>query len=92
MQTPKEIRMTLAQKFKAVRLDQNMRQVDLAKKSGVTLASLCRFERDGEISLKNLVNLVIALNRAQDFDLLFQLEEEMDLFKKEPTPRKRARL
>ena len=49
-----------------------------------------RFESKGEISLKSLVRLAISLNRAQDFDLLFQIEEEIDLFKPESKPRQRA--
>ena len=41
-----------------------MRQTDLAERSGVTLASVRRFEKEGEVSLKNLVLIAIALNRA----------------------------
>lgn len=67
-----------------------MSQEQLAERSGVSLGSLRRFESKGEISLKSPVRLAISLNRAQDFDLLFQIEEEIDLFKPESKPRQRA--
>ena len=88
---PKEIRKGIAGRFQRVRLNQNMTQVQLAERSGVSLGSLRRFESEGEISLKNLVRLSIALNRVQDFDELFQINEQIDLFKPEKKQRLRAR-
>ena len=89
--SPQQIRESIAERFQRVRLNQNMTQVQLAERSGVSLGSLRRFESEGEISLKNLVRLAIALNRAQDFDELFQINEQIDLFKPEKKPRLRAR-
>ena len=66
-------------------------QSDLAERSGVTLASIRRFEKEGEISLKNLMLIAIALNRAQDVEQVFRLNEDIDLFKPEPRKRQRAR-
>lgn len=88
--SPLDIRVSIADRFKRIRLDQNVSQEQLAERSGVSLGSLRRFESKGEISLKSLVHLAISLNRAQDFDLLFQIEEEIDLFKPESKPRQRA--
>lgn len=88
--SPLDIRVSIADRFKRIRLDQNVSQEQLAERSGVSLGSLRRFESKGEISLKSLVRLAISLNRAQDFDLLFQIEEEIDLFKPESKPRQRA--
>lgn len=88
--SPLDIRVSIADRFKRIRLDQNVSQEQLAERSGVSLGSLRRFESKGEISLKSLVRLTISLNRAQDFDLLFQIEEEIDLFKPESKPRQRA--
>lgn len=68
-----------------------MRQTDLAERAGVTLASLRRFERGGEISFKHLMLVAIALNRAQDFDSAFALNTNIDLFRPEPKQRQRAR-
>lgn len=61
-----------------------MRQTDLAERAGVTLASLRRFERGGEISFKHLMLIAIALNRAQDFGSAFALNTNIDLFRPEP--------
>lgn len=90
LRPPKDIRLEMAERFKRVRLDRNLTQEQLSERSGVSLGSLRRFEAEGEISLKNLVNLSIALNCAQDFDELFQLEEKLDLFKPKPKRRQRA--
>ena len=87
--SPLDIRVSIADRFKRIRLNQNMSQ-ELAERSGVSLGSVRRFESKGEISLKSLVRLAISLNRAQDFDSLFQIEEEIDLFKPESKPRQRA--
>ena len=76
--SPLDIRVSIADRFKRIRLDQNVSQEQLAERSGVSLGSLRRFESKGEISLKSLVRLAISLNRAQDFDLLFQIEEEIE--------------
>ena len=87
---PKDIRLDIAERFKRVRLDRNMSQAQLAERSGVSLGSLRRFESEGEISLKSLVLLAIALNRAQDFEKLFYTELKIDLFKPQPKQRHRA--
>ena len=47
--------------------------------------------KEGEISLKNLMLIAIALNRAQDMEQLFRLDRNIDLFRPEPKPRQRAR-
>ncbi len=91
LRSPLELRLELAERARALRIARNLRQADLAERSGVTLASLRRFERDGEISLKNLMLIAIALNRAQDFDAVFAQNTETDLFRPEPKQRQRAR-
>ena len=91
LKSPKELRLQLAERARELRLTRNMRQTDLAERSGVTLASVRRFEKEGEISLKNLMLIAIALNRAQDMEQLFRLDRNIDLFRPEPKPRQRAR-
>ena len=90
LKPPKDIRMEIAERFREVRLDQNITQEALAKRTGVSLGSLRRFESEGEISLKNLVKLAIGLNRAQDFDDVFKLGSRIDLFDLPAKTRKRA--
>ena len=56
LKPPMDIRMEIAERFREVRLNQNITQEALAKRTGVSLGSLRRFESEGEISLKNLLN------------------------------------
>lgn len=67
LHTPEEVARELAQKTRRLRLFRNWKQVTLAERSGVTLASLRRFERTGQVSLKNLLCLCFALGRLDDF-------------------------
>ena len=60
LKSPKELRLQLAERARELRLTRNMRQTDLAERSGVTLASVRRFEKEGEVSLKNFAALVAA--------------------------------
>ena len=83
--------MDIAGRFKDVRLSRNISQEALSEQSGVTLATLRRFEQTGEISLKHLVNLASALNRAGDFSELFRQMPPTDLFSEEVPKRLRAR-
>lgn len=61
----------LAQRVRQNRLELNLTQKALAAKSGITFASLRRFENTGEISLKSLVLLAIALDATEAFGDLF---------------------
>lgn len=73
LSTPEEIAQKLAVKIRTLRLAQNWKQTTLAKRSGVTLASLRRFEHTGKVSLQNLLKLSFALRRLDDFESLLQL-------------------
>ena len=46
-------------------------QVELAQRSGVSLGSVKRFEKTGEISLTSLLKIAIALESEEDFSNLF---------------------
>jgi len=72
LQTPEQVSMALAARAKELRLAKGWRQVTLAKRSGVSLASLRRFEESGRVSLRNLLKLAFALNRLDDFDALLR--------------------
>jgi len=86
---------TIAQRVKAIRLEHNWTQAEVAKRSGVTLGSLRRFEQTGEISLGNLYRISAALLRLNDWNHLFQPKpirtiEEIERLNNS-RPRKRAR-
>ncbi|MEG0217975.1 MAG: helix-turn-helix transcriptional regulator [Raoultibacter sp.] len=69
--TPPEIAGELAQNVRARRKEAHLSQLALAKKSGVSLGSLKRFESTGEISLFSLLKIAIALDCEDDFTQLF---------------------
>jgi len=83
-----------AERVKSRRLEKNLTQEGLALRSGVSLGSLKRFERTGEISLKSLIYLALALNCLEDFDHLFEKDLQItSLFHhKEKKPRKRGNI
>jgi transcriptional regulator with XRE-family HTH domain len=94
--TPEQISQTLAARIKELRLARGWKQATLAQRSGVSLASLRRFEESGRVSLQHLLALAFALNRLDDFDALFQAPRassiaELEAAEKRPT-RKRGRI
>jgi HTH-type transcriptional regulator/antitoxin HipB len=94
--TPEQVSQTLAARIRALRLARGWKQSTLAKRSGVSLASLRRFEESGKVSLQSLLKLAFALNRLDDFDGLLQPPPassiaELEAAEKRP-PRKRGRL
>ena len=68
LQTPDEVAQSLARRVKELRLMAGWKQATLAARSGVTLASLKRFEYTGKVSLENLLRLCHALGRLDEFD------------------------
>lgn len=96
LETPEQVSRTLADRVRALRLARGWKQVTLARRSGVSLASLRRFEESGRVSLQNLLDLAFALNQLDDFDALFQGPRasslaELEVGEKRPT-RKRGRI
>ncbi len=69
--TPDSILTSVAVKVKERRLERNWTQKLLASKAGMPLATYRRFEREGEISLRSLIMISMALEAEDDFDLLF---------------------
>jgi transcriptional regulator with XRE-family HTH domain len=97
LKTPEQVSQTLAARVKALRLAKGWKQITLAQRSGVSLASLRRFEESGRVSLESLLDLAFALNRLDDFDAL--LEEprasslaELEAAEKRPARRRRGRI
>lgn len=96
LETPERVSQTLAARVKALRLARGWKQATLAQRSGVSLASLRRFEESGRVSLQSLLDLAFALNRLDDFDALLQAPPassiaELEAREKQPT-RRRGRI
>ena len=64
------VRDRIAERFKARRLAMNLPQQELARRSGVPLSTLKRFEREGLISLDTLLRLATVLDCLEDFERL----------------------
>lgn len=69
--TPHEIDTMIAQRIRDIRKRQKLSQERLSEKSGVSLGSVKRFERSGEISLISLTKIAIALNCEDELINLF---------------------
>ncbi len=70
LSTPERVATVLAGRTRELRLARGWKQTTLAERSGVSLASLRRFETSARVSLQNLLKLVFALGRLPDFDAL----------------------
>ncbi len=73
--TPSEMMETLKTKFKQRRKALGYTQPELASRSGVSLGSLKRFERFGQISLESLLKLALVLECLGEFGALCEVEE-----------------
>ena len=62
----------MVQKIQKRRKKLKISQADLAKRSGVSLGSIKRFETKYQISLSSLIKIAIALDVEDDFDDLFK--------------------
>ena len=62
----------LVERFKKRRKELGISQKDLSVRSGVSYASIRRFEEAGEISLTSLIKLANAIDCLNDFDALFK--------------------
>lgn len=70
-----DILLNIKEQARTLRLSQNLSQEGLAKRSGVSLASLKRFEASGKISLESLLKLAQVLGALEDFKSLFKAKE-----------------
>ena len=91
--SPNEASHGLAERARARRLDANLSQEGLAQRAGISLGSLKRFERTGEISLDRLLRIAFALGASDGFDGLFAPRDprSLDEIIAEPPARQRGR-
>lgn len=71
LSTPTELAQAIAERARAKRLRMNLSQAGLAARAGVSLGSLKRFERTGEIAFVSLLRLAYALDSVSELDRLF---------------------
>jgi transcriptional regulator with XRE-family HTH domain len=65
------IQKNLAERIRARRREGKISQAELSGRSGVSFASIRRFETTGEVSLASMVRIAAALGYEEDFDNLF---------------------
>lgn len=77
--SPNEVALQIASRVKTRRLELNLTQEGLATRAGVKFATYRRFEQTGEISLRGLLQIGLALNAMSDFDVLFAQKQYQTL-------------
>lgn len=69
--TPDAIQKGITARVKERRLESAMTQKDLAARADIPLPTYRRFERTGDISLRSLIMIGIALGMSEEFGSLF---------------------
>ena len=72
---PHEIAKDVAAREKKRRKQRKFTQKQLSEKSGVSLASVKRFEQTGEISFVSLLKIAGVLDETEEFENLFSRKE-----------------
>ena len=74
---PADWMLEMAKRHKILRKQAGFTQSELARRSGVSLGSLKRFETSGQISIQSLFLLIDVLGRLDDFDTVLKPIENM---------------
>lgn len=87
----------LRARYKDLRLSFDFTQAGLAKRSGVSLGSIKRFERSGQISLDSLLKLSLILECLDDFNHVANPKKDTihsidQLLEKKDTSKKRGNI
>ena len=70
-ETPEEITMSVAEKMKQLRKRQGMTQKRLSELTGVSYASIKRFEETGNINFVSLTKIAVELDAVDGIKALF---------------------
>ena len=70
--SPEQLNMDIAKRMRARRKEQKLSQVQLSRRSDVSLGTLKRFEQTGNISLSALIKISFALGCENDLMLCLQ--------------------
>lgn len=91
-QTPDTVIKTVAAQAKKQRLSASLTRRTLAEKSGVSEASIKRFETTGQISFHSLLKLAYSLNCMNVFEQLFAEKAPQTIADLQTKPRQRGSL
>ena len=98
LRSPNEVLEGVRDRFKRRRLSLNLTQAGLARRSGVTLGSLKRFETTGLIAFDSLLRLALVLDCLGEFDGVATVDAQslsgrpLDEILAETRPRKKGRM
>ena len=73
--TPADVMLQTAQRAKALRLEQNITQQELAGKAGIAVGTVKRFEKTGEVQFNHLLRIALVLGSLDDFKTLFAADD-----------------
>ena len=72
---PADVMLQTAQRAKALRLEQNITQQELAGKAGIAVGTVKRFEKTGEVQFNHLLRIALVLGRLDDFSNIFAADD-----------------
>ncbi|MDP2305476.1 MAG: helix-turn-helix transcriptional regulator [Pseudomonadota bacterium] len=70
--TPADVERELASRLGDARRGRGWTQAELARRSGLSLATVARLERSGQGQISSLTRLCAALGRLDDFDAILK--------------------
>lgn len=82
LKQPVDVMRELANRTAELRKQKGYAQAELARRSGVSLGSLRRFEQTGQISLEHLLMITQLLDRLTDFDEVLKPIEDLEEIEK----------
>ena len=72
---PSDVMQRTAQRAKALRLEQNITQQELADRVGIAVGTVKRFEKTGEVQFNHLLRIALVLGRLDDFSSIFAVDD-----------------
>jgi len=89
----RDVLRSVAERARALRLRRAMRQDELARRAGIGIATVVRFEKSGRASLENVLRIATALDAEAAFDGLFEMPPyaSIDEALTEPSPQRPQR-
>ena len=93
MISPNDVMLQMANRLRKLRIEQNITQLELARRVGVAVGTVKRFEHTGEVQFRTLLDIAFVLGRLDDFQMIFaSIDKPKSLFSmKDIRERKRAR-
>lgn len=90
----KELIRKWGEKLKALRLEADISQTDLAEKTGMSRSSIAEIEKGRNFSMSSLISIARALNFLDEFEYFFKDEEyklsPMEIYELEKKKKKRG--